>query len=224
MLHLPVALLPEEEREIGYLIGQNLEDLPRLYDEVRAALVLFNRSHDEQSAYFAKPEMTPAEREFSDILFTWMRIALRHGAISTYEFSEMIQSLDGNVAKCPTIKDARNDDKMGEARDVFKAAFPNIELLRHGAAHASEFGSTQKRLNKHSSSEEFVHPLVYFKGRYASNNVADRTYFATVKGKTVQYTLDRDHLDALLRVMGLIWEAFRPVAEALEGRNRQRGG
>lgn len=152
-------------------------------------------------------------------------MALRFGAIAAYEFSELIQSIDGNVAKCPSVKSARDDAKMGEAREVFKAAFPKIELLRHGAAHGTEFGSTQKKLDEHTSSEPFEHPFMKLapQNLYASRNVVDRTYFCTVRGKTVQYTLDREHREALWRAVELVWAAFRPVGDAIEAQARSRG-
>lgn len=55
-LYLPYQLLPQSEQDVGRLIYQNLVTLPRLLDDFNAALILFNRSHEEQSELLSRTD------------------------------------------------------------------------------------------------------------------------------------------------------------------------
>lgn len=134
-----IRALPDNEREAGICIQQNLVHLTVLVDELRMTMRLYEFATNSRSK----------AAEMSDDMFLfqhWSILAAKAGAITLEGVSEIMHSFGASLLRqCPTIGGVVDVKKRRAVDNLFKEKFPNITLIRHDAAHPESLSTPHKR-------------------------------------------------------------------------------
>jgi hypothetical protein len=184
---LYVSGLPEAEQDIADVIVFWLHVMDGYHQDLIAAVDLFEHCLT----------LTPPLGETR-----WSSIAIRDGAMSIYHFGMSMSGIRRNLKHCPTLKSLVEIDKLRDANRAFRAAFPQIELLRHSISHAAE------ELPK------------ILKGRHQRgvviiNSVVGNKFQTTKDGNKIGYEISRESVKKLTHVKETFYLAFQSAERSL---------
>jgi hypothetical protein len=208
----PFGML-ESERSAAVLLGHATSSLDLAVHKFAQALALADycdaqraphhqyleqvrlRDLDDWSRYHQALE---ASRQY----INWKQLAADAGAITIYNYHELIQTVDGLIGQVPTAKERVDRELLKRGRSAFYGAFPDYIHVRFAVAHAGK---------------PFASPEVNDEQRLPGsdgmiiNMLNDRTLISTVNKKQVSYSLTAESLNALKLSAHLMNQAFEPV-------------
>jgi hypothetical protein len=116
------------------------------------------------------------------------------GALAIYEFAQLRNAIDEEIARSPTLSAGVKRDLRKEASKLFKRHFSNHEGVRHFSAHAGSMVAKPAEMEKHTL-RRGNSSLVAF------NNMAGRKITSIFGGKEVSYELSQASVDALRAIL-----------------------
>lgn len=193
--------LQGEERRTARHISRNVATLATLASNVWDAVHLFLDSKDRAD------RRDPTKRHFQ----RWALIGARDGAINLNSFSKVMVDTRTLIRQCPNLEalvDSRSEKAAGQ---LFREQFPDIDRLRHTAAHPGELSSTPSEFSRHQS-EQIIPGAIGGGGPYfVSDTIISDRYTGTYKGATYSYAVTKESCEALFQVALMLWTAWRPM-------------
>jgi hypothetical protein len=197
--HTPNArLFPESERDAATAIPRNIDSMLEYLEDFTACHELYRHTFTSDVL-----EAVPLPT-----LLAWRGVAVREAAMQAYHFQSILKGFDGLLSRCATYAAIVDSAALRKAGEMFAAAFPNINKVRQGVAHRADHSKNSSRRKEHLApitpdSESFP---VYMRERQTGN-----TWFGTVDGKWVSFSLTQGVVNALAGTFDLVLEAFEPV-------------
>ena len=216
MFKIPVHAFPDEEREAARQLQMSVAAVEMQCSSFQAALSLYD--------YCSVHVTTALERgdfETRRLLGSWQHIAMRDGAMTIYHFWHALQGANGAIAKCPTLSPLVRRDSLGTAFDVYRAAFPRSEAVRHGVSHSAEMTKNQKKFTKHVAEGPWNAPGIDISEGveiFFGGSSADRQFIINFEGAIVSYELSSTTMATLNKCYALLCESLNAACEELRRR------
>ncbi len=126
----------------------------------------------------------------------WKAIAARDGALSLYHFCTTFESI--RAANAPTLTKAIDHEMIQEVAYVIRGKFAGYRAIRHTVSHTADFTRNYKAFVTHA-----VDGTTFIWGQ-----LVGRRYTVTYEKSHFSYALDRANVETLLRLVGIVREAF----------------
>ncbi len=212
--------IPSGEQEALPHVVDLLASLGRYERQFQLALMLFDLSQHENAALVGQVEV--GQLSFADLdsltntLSGWQRMAARDGALAIYHFGQALAAVSAGLRGCPTLNAVVDHTRIRLARRSFAATFPEYDAIRHVVGHAADFSATPMERRIHSITGPWklsfgrVTIEVKDRGGYHqfSDNLYDRTYCVTYKGRAHNNDISDETLNALSRARERVYSAF----------------
>lgn len=198
--------LSEQEKDELWILEGGLSSLDRHRRSFVADFMLFHFARSNDSAEFSIESIGITRGG------DWLRVAARDGALNIYHFVKTIEGIERTLAKLPAMRERIEMKNFREARRVLRAAFPDLDLLRHAIAHAGEKSSDSHSFKRHSTSEERQDEFFQI-GEKARNIMIEGAIMGdrvteTYEGKVVSYRMSPESLSALADANKIIESTF----------------
>jgi len=202
--------LPRHLQERGILIDGALGALWHDISEFEDALTLADYCDSQRIKIGPAPPLNPmvigAGMQHDTMFIRWKQLATRHAAVTLYNFEERRGSLGALVGQCSELKDHWDRAAFRNAGQIFRAAFPDHDVVRTSVAHGDRDKTMAER-------EKWSLPGTSHIVRIQN----DRTLSAFSNGKPVSVSLTGDGLEALRQVAEQVFRSFVPIAEYTAG-------
>jgi hypothetical protein len=226
-----VESLTEEQKGYLFLLNACIDNLQIYEREFAATILLFNfaraqsfqnpgeskidkireavRAHRFEEVRALREQQKDATEKH--LLYAqWQMIAARDGAMTLYHFGVSVQYVGALVRKIPQIDQHVEQEKLREARKILKKHFPGFKAIRHTVSHLSDFMGSIEEFKKHSlkKSINFGGYKIEPGGLFA-NNLSGETLLTTYRGDQFSYNISQESLDAMTKIVDLVFLAFR---------------
>jgi hypothetical protein len=150
----------------------------------------------------------------------WTGIAARDATMSIYHISHVLEGI--TFKDCETLRKLIDHNKLRLAKNLFDGAFFQAEEARHAVAHSAEMSKTPDDVEFNSMSGGYETDNIkigksvkltlggLLDGRKLTTTWAD-THTGT--SRVVTSECSQKSAEILLRIMNLVWDAFRPASE-----------
>jgi hypothetical protein len=211
-------LLPEDERENGQHVNDELSSLASITDEVASAVQLFNYSNAFWSRSDAAYRADWHNKELETKAYTirqWPFIAAQSVAISIHHFGLLRGAINAIWRKVPTIAALVNRDDIRRSGKLFSKYFPRTEMLRDAVCHSAELSKTPESVTDHATSDPGK-PRFFIRASLAGTHLQ-----YTKDGKLWELDISQDTVTKLVDVRDIYFSGFRAIEPELLRRAKE---
>lgn len=204
--------LPDDEKETGFQISEQLAQLTSLVQRFSACIKLASFADSQQYLLHAR-------REFGEQFWTlqsWRSIAQRDAGLSIYDFHRGMVAIKIARSKARTIRDHVSDRAISNAMQSFNEAFPTAKNIRNAYAHMSDHLNTPER-NAFSGNGSFPGIEMQDCEQVMIVGQFGETAFVTSEGSIHTFELNDGSRSRLDEVRLSIFSAFEPLDDHLYG-------
>jgi hypothetical protein len=202
----------ERQKRIQFYLHCSLRDMHGHLRDFWHAITVFDHA-------YAASEVLPPGRVYSSSWHAgwmyqgWLFLACRDGAQSIYHFRKSMDAANGHLFRLPPFSDICDRALLGQANDVFSAAFPDFEKMRHAVAHAGELLRSERAIEENSFKKPIDVPGLLNVSNPESlvgapGGLVGRTFHASIAGEMYNYELSQTSLETLCEVYRLFVSAI----------------
>jgi len=216
---LDITPLPPEEHDLAKHIGFLLASLTRYEKTLWSAVALFDSSHAENSRLAL--EVSEGKLDWhtlnlaTNTLGEWQMMSAREGALAIYHFGKTIEAIRQTLRSTPVLDAKLNQNELRQGAQLFRHYFPRFEAIRHVVSHAADFSATPRHKEEHGFRERKqlnfgAVGIAVAKGGQFSDNLYDRNYCVTFKGKLHTYEISVATAQKVVEAKSHLYLAFSP--------------
>ncbi|HEY8066660.1 MAG TPA: hypothetical protein VIF40_18325 [Methylosinus sp.] len=204
MFSLLLDHLPESERDEAFALQRNVASLTGIYDSFEAAVTLFEDCSGPPPRLDGDESRIDMKKH--NLHKNWRFIAAKSGAMSIYEFYQIIHSINKSIKKCPTLAPLVDINERKKSAKLFDDAFPKFGGIRNSLAHGAEATSDNEKILRHA--------LMPFGGELTilmNSAIIGNEFCITVDGTILGYLVSRESVDKLKAALDALLKALQPL-------------